>query len=335
MSIDGWVRAFGAVVVMTVASSAAAQEPMEPAWSAHTGHAVVVEKQDGSRVSGKLVRVEEGSVEVEGENGSRTVIERAAVKALRTRLRGQQVIVTMSPEGEQVSGKLAESDERTVIVETDDGRRVTLDRASIKTVRERFPEARAAAPPPLPLPGAAPVGPPWAARGPGEEPVVDGVRVRGGLGVGSGVFIVAPSGGAYSGSIVVQPALDVSARFGLQLNHYFSLYYQNMATLVVASDGSGGLFSDYNSLLLGLTAAHHLDLAAGPSVDASTIWGAASASVVNLGMHVRLAYNLLSHGNRADEPRRSGMSIGIDVHPTFVANGTFALVGVGLGYEWY
>jgi hypothetical protein len=47
-----------------------------------------------------------------------------------------------------LEGKLAESDEKTIVVETDDGRRVTLDRASIKTVRERFPKAPAAAAPP-------------------------------------------------------------------------------------------------------------------------------------------------------------------------------------------
>jgi hypothetical protein len=46
-----------------------------------------------------------------------------------------------SADGEEVQGKLAESDDQTIVVETDDGRRVTVTRASIKTVREREPEA--------------------------------------------------------------------------------------------------------------------------------------------------------------------------------------------------
>src|SRR3954468_23666615 len=85
-STQGWVSGLvAAVVMMTVAGVASAEAPA-PGWIARVNHAVVVEKQDGSRVEGKLVRVEEGSVEVLRADGSRAVVERSAVKALRTKL---------------------------------------------------------------------------------------------------------------------------------------------------------------------------------------------------------------------------------------------------------
>ena len=145
MSSKRWTSGLAAAVVMTTAGWAAA-EPPDPEWIARKDHAVVVETQDGSLVTGKLVGVEEGGVEVLTPDGARTVVDRAAIKALRTKLRDQQVTVTMKEDDTTFSGKLAESDAKTIVLVTDSGRRLTLDRGSIKSVRDRFAEAPAAAP---------------------------------------------------------------------------------------------------------------------------------------------------------------------------------------------
>jgi small nuclear ribonucleoprotein (snRNP)-like protein len=150
VSITRWSCSLGAaVVVMAIAASAAAQEPRELRWARLHDRAVVVEKQDGSLVAGTLVAVADGGVEVVQPDGARVVVGAANVKALRARLKGQQVTVRLKDGDEAISGKLAERDDTTIVVETDDGRRVTVVRASIETVRERFP-----APPRVALPPA-------------------------------------------------------------------------------------------------------------------------------------------------------------------------------------
>jgi small nuclear ribonucleoprotein (snRNP)-like protein len=134
-----WISCLAVAVMMTTASVASA-EPPDPRWTRLTDHAVVVEKQDGGLVAGQLVAVDEGHVEVMAPDGSRTVLERSQIKAVRTRLNDQQVTVTTANDV-KVHGKLAESDDETIVVETDDGQRTTVARVSIKTVRERRPEA--------------------------------------------------------------------------------------------------------------------------------------------------------------------------------------------------
>lgn len=147
MSSKRWMCGLAAAVVLTAVAGRASAEPPDPAWKALEGHAVVVERQDASLVAGKLVVVEEGSVEVVKPDGSRAVVERSAVKALRARLKDTQVTVTMKETEVTLSGKLAERDATTIVVTTDDGRRVTVDRASIETVRHRFPTEPAVAAP--------------------------------------------------------------------------------------------------------------------------------------------------------------------------------------------
>src|SRR5690242_15299484 len=102
MSSIRWGRGLAAAVVMSAARGASAEEP-DPRWSALRDRAVVVERRDGSRVEGKLVEVAQGSVAVQKPDGSRAVVERSAIKALRTKLRGQQVTVSMTANGETIS----------------------------------------------------------------------------------------------------------------------------------------------------------------------------------------------------------------------------------------
>jgi small nuclear ribonucleoprotein (snRNP)-like protein len=221
-----------ALVMMTAAGRASAEspEPADQAWTAQKDHAVVVEKQDGSLVAGKLVVVESPFVEVLKPDGSRAVVERSAVKALRLRLRDEQVIVTMKEKDETIEGKLAESDAQTIVVVTDDGRRVTLDRASIQTVRERSPRAPAAAPP--------------AASGTGrvdraseaKEPSSEERPSTGGalLAVGAG-FI-----GAGLGTMAVAPLCSAQ----------YSSDPSSQSTCVTIRLGIGGAFAGLGTLLL-------------------------------------------------------------------------------------
>jgi small nuclear ribonucleoprotein (snRNP)-like protein len=132
-------------MMSATARGASAEEP-DPRWSPLRDHVVVVERQDGSRVEGKLVEIEPGSVEVQKADGGRAFIQRSVIKALRTKLRGRQVTVSMKENDETISGKLVEKDEETIVVEKDDGERVTIERASIKVTLERAPTASAVAP---------------------------------------------------------------------------------------------------------------------------------------------------------------------------------------------
>src|SRR5271155_1040142 len=96
MSIKRWVCGLAAaVMVMTGAARGAWAQAPEPGWTALTARAVVVERQDGSVVAGTLVRVDEEIVEVRTPDGGTVVVERSAVKAVRKKLRGEQVTVTM------------------------------------------------------------------------------------------------------------------------------------------------------------------------------------------------------------------------------------------------
>jgi hypothetical protein len=164
-----------------------------------------------------------------------------------------------------------------------------------------------------------------------EEPPTESeplkVRVRGGLSGGAGMLAV------FGSSMVVQPALQFSGRVGAQFTDLFSLYYQNMATTVVVTDGSGVIVFDYNSVLANFTLGDCVDLGLGPSADAVLVSGnTVSVSTVLFGLHSRLAYNFagLRHG-----PRRKGVSLGLDAHPTFGPGGVLMTLQAGLGYEWF
>ncbi len=194
MSSMRWARGFAAAVAVLTAAGTASAEAPEPGWGALQGHAVVVERQDGSLVAGKLVAVGEGSVEVQAPDGTRTVVERAGVKAVRSKLSGQQAVVVMKENDAQVAGKLVESDPKTVVVVTDEGRRVTLERASIQVVRERFPAALAPAPRPASTASGDPHETSLEDPPPEEEKPSSGITL---IGVGSAIMGV---GGATMGT---------------------------------------------------------------------------------------------------------------------------------------
>ncbi|MFT3766134.1 MAG: hypothetical protein QM820_11560 [Minicystis sp.] len=154
----------------------------------------------------------------------------------------------------------------------------------------------------------------------------DAVRVRGGISAGGGFVYAGSSVGS-----AVAPAVGLSGRLGVQINHPFSLYYQNMGVVVI--DGGGVGILDYNSFMANLTASHLVDIGFGPSVDVVTVSASSrSATAVLFGLHGRLAVNFGASGTT---PRRSGFSVGLDLHPTFGPGGTLFTMAAGVGYEWY
>jgi len=180
---------------------------------------------------------------------------------------------------------------------------------------------------------------------PGAEPPADtvrkgpkdGVRLRGGISANGGAFLLPanPVGGAAS----------VSARLGLQFNHYLGLYYQNTpivgATMATAQRSATVVAADYNSLLLSLTLLHMLDLGLGPSLDYIALAKGSIAPSPSLmtgtgvaaGGHARFAVHI--GGLSGEGPRRSGFAIGVDAHPMFLSTGKALSLTAGLGAEWY
>ncbi len=200
--------------------------------------------------------------------------------------------------------------------------------------------------PPPPAGAAEPAPANGAAAGAGEargDEVRDGFRLRGGFSLNGGMLLLPanPTGGAAS----------FAGRFGLQFNHYFSIYYQNTPLIggTLNTQGQNGtlVFADYNSFLANLTFFHALELGFGPSIDvvdvlkgafqsSGLIPGATGSTETQWapGMHGRLAFNI--GGLSGNGPRRSGFALGIDAHPVFLKDGTksFSLT-VGVGADWY
>lgn len=112
-----------------------------------------------------------------------------------------------------------------------------------------------------------------------------------------------------------------------------------MAFLAGGENGlvAGAIFA--NSLLVNATLGDFFDVGVGPSLDYSAIAGCNAglncdaAKGVEFGLHGRLAINL--GGRDRDTGRRSGFSIGIDMHPIFTPAGTLMLATAGLGGEWF
>ncbi len=171
-----------------------------------------------------------------------------------------------------------------------------------------------------------------AATTPEKSEVKDGFRLRGGFSLNGGTAF----GNGLSGGVV-----SLGVRLGVQFNHYFGIYYQNtpMVTLLGASDGIAAGFIDYNSTLANLTLLHAIDIGAGPSVDYVSVAGCTadiecgSSSSVAFGIHSRVALNI--GGLSGNGPRRSGFSLGVDVHPIFLSAGTLVTMTGGIGGEWY
>jgi hypothetical protein len=191
------------------------------------------------------------------------------------------------------------------------------------------PAPPAATPPPAPAPPAVPPAPADA-----EEEEKDGVRFRGGFLIGGGPFLV--------------PGLDVNGggamlnfRLGAQITHLFAVYYQGqgIAGALVGSSGALALAGGFNNVMVGLTLVDLIELGLGPSVDilagaGISTSGAGAGAEVRPGADARVAF-LFGGGPDPGRIRRSGFSIGADVHPTFLDGGVLIAITVGVGGEWY
>lgn len=186
----------------------------------------------------------------------------------------------------------------------------------------------------------------------GERP--DHIRPRGGLTLGGGgVFVPEYDGNG--------AAIFVSARVGIQFNHYFGIYYQNAPNLLFSQDRQDGIrllagFVDQNSILLSLTFGHFFEIAVGPAADLTVMmecsealaWKkikhAIEAPSLDLmpcesttGLHPaadgRVAVHLL--GWAGDEAERTGLSFVGEVHPAVVSGMVMVTATGGVGVEWF
>jgi hypothetical protein len=174
-------------------------------------------------------------------------------------------------------------------------------------------------------PDARPEEPPYDPEGPGID-----VRVRGGISGGPALLMLTGSS-----NFLIQPAVQLSGRVGIQIGSVFSLYYQNTPVLIAFTDGSGVAFFDHNAGLAAVTLADSFELGFGPSADYVTIsTGNLSVSTVLPGLDARVAYHVF-HAAHRKGPRRRGISFGLDVQPTFGSGGLFTTILFGVGYEWY
>jgi hypothetical protein len=168
---------------------------------------------------------------------------------------------------------------------------------------------------------------PAAAQSAEDSSPID-VRLRAGLSAGGGLMVITGPATAFA------PSFNLAGRLGVQIGSVFSLYYQPMATFVIPTDGSGFAIADYNAFLADVTLGDHVGLGFGPSGDVISVTGNnVSVTRALFGLHSRIAYHIGRDGQPG--PRRQGLSIGLDVHPTFGPGGTLVTTQLGIGYEWY
>jgi hypothetical protein len=194
----------------------------------------------------------------------------------------------------------------------------------------------------------APTRPPEGAAAPAPRPEPEHeepsqLRLRGGFSVNGGL-VHTPDGNG--------PAFGLAARLGVQINSYFAFYYQNTPLVTFAptrgaqSAGFHAGFADYNTLLASLTVLDVLEIAAGPSIDYAKYAdcsagvtgftptaGCESGSSVAFGGHARVA--LVLGGLFGSKDRRSGFSIGADIHPLLASDVSAYSATLGIGAEWY
>ncbi len=157
------------------------------------------------------------------------------------------------------------------------------------------------------------------------------LRLRIGFNLGGGYAFVGSAGG---------PAVGVGFRVGVQVNRLIGAYYQTGANVLIVSDSGSTTAASFipNSAMLSLTPVDMFEVAAGPSVDyyglgsVSTTSAVASGGVA-FGIAGRAALHL--GGRNAETGRRSGFTIGVDVHPIFSSGAVAVPITLGLGADWY
>jgi len=158
----------------------------------------------------------------------------------------------------------------------------------------------------------------------------EGVGVRGGFSVNVGFTM--PTQTAVFG-----PTATLGLRIGVQINRFFSVYYQNSPTISFFFTEDNGIWADDNSILANLTLFKRFEFAAGPSFDLVGEYacpgGCGSGVNPAFGLHGRFALNFGDFEENG--PHGGGFTLGFDGHPSFYAGTSLITVTLGLGGEWY
>lgn len=177
-------------------------------------------------------------------------------------------------------------------------------------------------------------------------PFVDRPRFRFGLDASIGYSVIGGTISTGQGASASGFAIGAGLRLGVQINNMWSVYYQGNIPIGFAagqtSTGNtvgGVLIAITNSLVGEITLADIFHAGLGPAVDYMAAVACSSASSEGcvggagafFGLHGRIAVTL---GGRTFFNRR-GVSIGIDLHPTFVSSAVFFTGMLGVGYEMY
>jgi len=145
------------------------------------------------------------------------------------------------------------------------------------------------------------------------------------------------NGGIGTGQNVSGPTVGSTFRAGWQFDRLSAFYGQITPLVWLPSRASGTSTSFAASCqftpMYSMTRFDVLELAFGPSLDISSGQLRKEFSGTNFGAHARIAFHL---GGRDEvSGRRSGFTIGLDAHPTFVKGGWYTFVTLGLGYDWF
>ncbi|AKF03501.1 hypothetical protein [Sandaracinus amylolyticus] len=169
-----------------------------------------------------------------------------------------------------------------------------------------------------------------------DAPPRDFVRPRAGFSLLGGYTVSEPEGWM----------MGASARLGVQIGDWFSVYYQPTAlyaSLQTARDRQDGAFTFWSSFLVEATLADWVSVGVGPSVD---IWTGCDEGVLAdtqidapvgctadepfFGLHGRVALNIPTYASGD----RNAIQVSFEVHPTWFGDGfeTVAFLG-GLGFD--
>jgi hypothetical protein len=160
-------------------------------------------------------------------------------------------------------------------------------------------------------------------------------------------------GGAGAGHGVSGPVFGMKLRLGWQFDHRVAaclqgstFWWDSSETRNPSGTTANGAIGFHLTPIFSFTPSDLFDIAAGPSLDllvpisestvvsSTTSSGNDSIYGTHLGIHGRFAV-LLGEGPSPESGRRTGFSIGGDIHTTLVDGGVIGFFTLGVGTEWY
>lgn len=160
-------------------------------------------------------------------------------------------------------------------------------------------------------------------------------------------------GGVGAGEGVSGPVFGMKLRLGWQFDHRVAaclqgaiFWWDSSETRSGGGATSRGAFGFQLAPIFSFTPSDLFEIAAGPSLDqllsisSSNVLSSTTSSAndpiygTHLGIHGRFAV-LIGKGPSPESGRRTGFSIGADIHTTLVDGGVLGFFTVGVGTEWY